>query len=120
MGTWGPGVFENDKAADHIYAFTERMIHDIEMAVSHPSQLSPGERWGEVMPCHIEMLLLLHREFHGLLPDRDRAESWRETYMKTWESDIDALQPKPAYRKKRREVLNDLFGRLIACTKEHK
>ena len=116
MGTWGPGLFENDCALDHVCEFTRKMIEEIDDAVADPSELECDEYWGDAMPCHVEMLLSLHRDAHGLLPDKAKAEFWRDTYLRVWDGYIDNLDPKPDYKIKRREVLVGLFDRLIAAS----
>ncbi len=116
MGTWDAGVFDNDCALDHVCEFTGKMIQDIDEAVADPSELECDEYWGDAMPAHVEMLLLLHRDAHGLLPPQEKAEHWRDTYMNVWDSYIDELDPDPDYKIKRRQVLTSLFDRLISAT----
>lgn len=113
MGTFGPGLFDNDKALDYLDTFSSKLIHEIDVAVAHPSQLMPDEYWGNVMPCQIELLLCLHKDVHAKLPTLKQSETWRDKYMEVWRANIDSLQPKPLYKSKRREVLEDLFARLI-------
>ncbi|OYP37138.1 DUF4259 domain-containing protein [Rhodopirellula sp. MGV] len=115
MGTWDAGVFDNDSALDHVCEFTSKMIQEIDDAVSDPSELECDEYWGDAMPAHIEMLLCLHRDTHGLLPKPDKAVHWRDTYLRVWDGYIDNLDPKPEYKTKRREVLVSLFDRLNAA-----
>ena len=116
MGTWDAGIFDNDCAMDHVCEFTGKMIQEIDEAVADPSELECDEHWGHVMPAHIEMLLSLHRDAHGLLPDPDKAVVWRDTYMSVWDEYIDKLKPKPDYKIKRRAVLVSLFERLLAAS----
>lgn len=116
MGTWDAGIFDNDCAMDHVCAFTGKMIEEIDEAVANPSELECDEYWGDAMRAHIEMLLLLQRDAHGLLPEPEKAILWRDTYMNIWDGYIDKLQPKPDYKIKRRAILVSLFDRLISAT----
>lgn len=121
MGTWGPGIFDNDTAADHIYTFTNKMIETIEEVVASPITLEADEYWGNAMPGHVEMLLSLHRDFYGQLPTLTQAQHWFDTLMSSWEASIDGLGPSDSFKDARRAALAELFGRLIAaCEKVEK
>ena len=105
---------------DHVCDFTSKMIQEIDDVVADPSELECDEYWGDAMPCHVEMLLSLHRDAGGLLPDTAKAKTWRDTYLNVWDGYIDQLEPGADYKTNRRSVLTDLFDRLIDTTSDSK
>ncbi|MFI1439241.1 DUF4259 domain-containing protein [Streptomyces fructofermentans] len=118
MGSWGSGHFDSDTAADHLAELVDRLVTEVEKAVSgDPVRLEPDEYWGVAVPCNLELLLTLDAQgWVGVtLPPPDAVRRWRTTYLAAWERGIDALEPTPEYRKERRAVLDDTFERLIAA-----
>ncbi|MFD8696134.1 DUF4259 domain-containing protein [Kitasatospora purpeofusca] len=117
MGTWGNGNFESDTALDHLSAVVGRLVEEVTEAMAgDPVGLEPDEYWGVAVPCQLELLHALAQSGHagGELPKAEVVEGWKETFMAVWERTIDGLEPKPEYKRKRREVLIRTFDQLAA------
>lgn len=118
MGTWGSGNFESDAALDHLSAVVGRLVEEVAEAMAgDPVGIEPDEYWGVAVPCQLELLHVLAQAGHadGELPKAEVIEGWKETFMAVWERTIDGLEPKPEYKKKRREVLIRTFDQLAAA-----
>ncbi|MGY0465699.1 DUF4259 domain-containing protein [Kitasatospora sp. cg17-2] len=121
MGTWGSGNFESDTALDHLSAVVGRLVEEVAEAMAgDPVGLEPDEYWGVAVPCQLELLHVLARSGHasGELPEAEVVEGWKETFMAVWERTIDGLEPKPEYKKQRREVLIRTFDQLAADARQ--
>ncbi|MFJ4793667.1 DUF4259 domain-containing protein [Kitasatospora purpeofusca] len=117
MGTWGSGNFESDTALDHLSAVVGRLVEEVAEAMAgDPVGLEPDEYWGVAVPCQLELLHVLAQAGHagGELPEAEVVEGWKETFMAVWEHSINGLEPKPEYKKQRREVLIRTFDHLAA------
>ena len=125
MGTWGPGNFENDYAADHLYAVCGPLLKEIEEAMKDPSSLEPDELYGPLVPANLEIIACLseHLErykqgdlqdflYPCVLPPPETVAEWKRQYMEIWDACINGLNPDPEYKQQRREVLVSTFDRL--------
>ena len=115
MGTWGPGNFDDDTAADHLSRLTDQLVTEVAEAMSgDPVRLEPDEYWGVAVPANLELLAVLARTNHVgvLLPEVATIETWKITFMKIWESAIDGLDPSAAFKEARRSVLVRTFDDL--------
>jgi hypothetical protein len=132
MGTWGPHNFDSDTAADHLGELTASLVKEIAATFENPTSLEPDEYGGTVVPCNIELLVLLWRQrYVGVtLPDAATAARWKKTYLDVWDRKIDGLDPNPkrarkpdpaaieryqAWKKKRRAALVKTFNDLARC-----
>ncbi|WP_406110641.1 DUF4259 domain-containing protein [Kitasatospora purpeofusca] len=121
MGTWGSGNFESDTALDHLSAVVGRLVEEVAEAMDgDPVGIEPDEYWGEAVPCQLELLHVLAQAGHATegLPKAEVIEGWKETFMAVWERSIDGLEPKPRYKKERREVLIRTFDQLAADARQ--
>src|SRR5947208_2226389 len=59
MGTWGPGNFENDCAADHLYQVCGPLLKQVEEAMKYPSSIEPDEYGGDIVPANLEIIACL-------------------------------------------------------------
>ncbi|MDP9848504.1 DUF4259 domain-containing protein [Streptosporangium lutulentum] len=119
MGTWGPGNFDDDTAADHLSAVTDRLIAEVAEAMAgDPLDIEPDEYWGVAVPCNLELLYLIARQGHvgATLPEADTIEEWKKSYLAVWDREIDGLEPGPEHRERRREVLVRTFDQLAELT----
>jgi hypothetical protein len=117
MGTWGPGNFDEDAAADLLSSTTSELLEQIVTAMEDPEGLEPDEIDGVMVPCNVELLALI-AEQHWVgttLPDATTVAAWKATYLAVWDGAIDGLAPKPAWKKERRAVLAHTFDRLHAA-----
>jgi hypothetical protein len=123
MGTWGPGNFDNDTAADHLSIITARLRDEIAEAMTESDEaLEPDEFWGVAVPCNVELLALIaeQRWVGVVLPDAATVAAWKQRYLAIWEANIDGLGPTPAHRRDRHATLVATFDRLltIICAEE--
>jgi hypothetical protein len=47
-----------------------------------------------------------------VLPSTEKVGKWKQAYLARWDGYIDALEPDPDYKKKRRDVIAETFDRL--------
>jgi len=121
MGTWGPGNFDSDTAADHLGEVTGNLIQEIENAFNEgPSALEPDEYWGVAVLCNLELLRVIHEKKYlgSNLPTLDQLIKWKSIYLETWEQHIDELYPKPEYKIGRKQVLTSTFDSLISIVEK--
>lgn len=111
MGTWGPGNFDNDTAADHLSLVTSQLVDGIQEAMHDPAELEPDQFWGVAVPCNIELLVLIAKQGYVgcMIPDLQTVMNWRRHYMEVWERNIDQLQPRGDHKVRRREILQKTF-----------
>lgn len=117
MGTWGPGNFDNDTAADHLSIITARLRDEIVEAMAEGDEaLEADEYWGVAVPCNVELLALIaeQRWVGVVLPDAATVAEWKRRYLAVWEASIDELDPTPAHRRDRHATLVATFDRLLA------
>ena len=59
MGTWGPGNFENDAAADHLIDLCRPLLTEIGKAMEEPSSLVPDEDDAGIVMANLEIIACL-------------------------------------------------------------
>ena len=107
MGTWGPGNFSDDIALDWLGGLVDDLVADIEKGMTRPEAVC-----GHALTAQLEVLALLCERLNAIPPKPDEIAAWRETYLQTWETEIDDYDPDPEYKAKRREVIDLTFDRL--------
>ena len=125
MGTWGPGNFENDCAADHLHEVCGPLLKQIEEAMSDVSSIEPDEYDGDIVPANLEIIACLTEHlgryergaiqdflYPCVLPPAETVAEWKQKYMEVWDGYIDDLDPDPDYKTTRRQVLVDTFERV--------
>jgi hypothetical protein len=131
MGTWGPGNFENDCAADHLLEFCGPLLKQVEEAMKDPSAIEPDEYDASVVMANLEIIACLSEHlgryergaiqdflYPCVLPPPGVVAGWRGQYLKVWDGGIDGLDPDPDYKKKRREVIIETFDRVERLARE--
>lgn len=122
MGTWGPGNFDSDTAADHLSILASKLVTDIATAMSGDLVgLEPDEWDGTTVPCNVELLTLIAKQrWVGVtLPAPDAVAAWSTTFVGVWDASIDDLGPSPTWKHARREVLVRTFAELeLLCARE--
>lgn len=113
MGTWGGGNFENDGALDYLDGVMDGLVAQIEECFETEDGADlDGEGESELVPT-VEILSVLHDHFGGKLPEVSTVEAWKNKYLEIFDDQIDALEPGGDYKKKRRQVIETTFDRLI-------
>lgn len=122
MGTWGPGNFDSDTAADHVSMLASKLVTDIETAMNGDAvALEPDEWDGTTVPCNVELLTLIAKQgWVGVtLPAPDIVAGWGTKFVGIWAASIDGLDPSPQWKARRRDVLVRTFAELEAlCARE--
>lgn len=120
MGTWGPGNFDDDTAADHLSRLTDQLATEVAEAMAgDPVGVEPDEYWGVAVPANLELLALLARTHYVgvLLPQVATIEAWKTRFLEIWDGSIDGLEPSPAFKEARRAVLVRTFDDLVELRK---
>lgn len=120
MGTWGPGNFDDDTAADHLSRLTDQLATEVAEAMAgDPVGVEPDEYWGVAVPANLELLALIARTHYVgvLLPEVATVEAWKTKFLEIWDGSIDGLEPSPAFKEARRAVLVRTFDDLIELRK---
>ena len=125
MGTWGPGNFENDTAADHLLDLCGPLLTEVEEVMEDPSSLAPDEDGAVIVLANLEIIACLSEHlgrydqskigkilYPGVLPLPEMVANWKKAYLAVWDGHIDELDPKPDYKKQRREVIAETFDRV--------
>lgn len=125
MGTWGPGNFENDCAADHLFEVCGPLLDQIKAAMEDPEAIEPGEYDSDIVVANLEIIACLTEHlgryergpiqdilYPCVLPAAETIAGWKKTYLAVWDESIDGLAPDPDYKKQRREVIIDTFDRV--------
>src|SRR5438045_746484 len=112
MGTWGPGNFENDYAADLLYEVCGPLLKQVEEAMSNPSMLEPDED-ADLVLANLEIIACLSEHLgryeHGelqdflypcVLPPPATIADWKQRFLQVWDACIDGLDPEPDYKRK--------------------
>ena len=130
MGTWGPGNFENDDAAEYLIRLCKPLVEQIRSTVAQPQLLQPDEPDSDIMMANVEILAVLgssigktrndeigHLIFPFPLPASEEVVRWKHKYLEVWDGYIDQLGPSVDYKEGRRRVIVDAFDHLIAVSK---
>lgn len=111
MGSWGPGIFDNDAARDHLFEVTRELAEQIDQALADAVSLKVAETevdavWEttlETVLPNIEIMCVLHESLGGgFLPELESVDEWQSQFEQL-ETDGSA---------DRREVVRSTFGRL--------
>lgn len=119
MGTWGPGNFEDDTAADGLGEITDDLIAKISEQFADEDDdtaLEPDEWGGSMVPAWLELLTDLGSagRVGATFPASTTIETWRDRYLRVWDEYIDELDPDEDYRVERLRVLTSTFERALA------
>lgn len=89
MGSWGPGIFDNDAARDHLFEVTRELAEQIEQALAEGAALKlTGKDTLDdlattietVLP-NVEIMCVLHESLGGgFLPELKSATEWQSQF----------------------------------------
>lgn len=112
MGTWDEGNFSNDGALDYLATLIQKLVTRIEnlLASDYGADLDEcGE--SELMPS-VEIISLLCEHCDAVPPRESVVKGWRQRYLNIYDEQIDALDPDPEFKVKRRQVIDATFRKL--------
>lgn len=112
MGTWGPGIFDNDAARDHLFEVTRGLADQVEHALADATSLKLSGKAGtdaelaetlETVLPNLEIICVLHESLGGgFLPEPETAEEWQLQFEQLASDDSS----------ERREMIRQTFVRL--------
>ncbi|MBX9693199.1 MAG: tetratricopeptide repeat protein [Cyanobacteria bacterium] len=125
MGTWGPGVFQNDDALDYADSLAEEMYASIEefFAEEEPEFIDYGE--SQIIP-RLKIFAYLARQAYEAEDPIGRCsppllaiiENWRLRYLDGFDRMIDEFESDSAYKRDRRKVIEDTFDELASIVQD--
>lgn len=115
MGTWGPGIFENDSALDMVGGVLDVAVVEIE--AFRASDRVGIEDLDQVVAC-IAIHLALHEHCGASPPEADVARAVHEKVLRIFDDDIDRLKPKPEHKAARRAVLERTLDAYVRASDE--
>ena len=117
MGSWGPGIFDNDAARDHLFEVTRELAEQIKHALADAVSLKLAgkgtdaelaETFESVLP-NIEIMCVLHESLGGgFLPEPESAAEWQSQFE----------QLDSGGSADRREVVRSTFERLCRLAQQ--
>ena len=123
MGTWGPGNFENDCAADHLFEVCGPLLKQIEKAMKDPSAIEPDEYDADIVTANLEIIACLSEHlgrcergelqdflYPCVLPPPETVAEWKRKYLSVWDSC--GQNPPEDWERQRREILVAAFDRV--------
>jgi hypothetical protein len=109
MGTWGPGVFENDHALEICSTQVKRLADAVEEVLAR-NPVAFDDLEGPLVYVHMLLLLAQECDLEGL--DRETVARWKEKYLNIF---LSTSGPDyPDYVTKRKEVISREFDSLAA------
>lgn len=98
MGTWGPGNFENDTAAEHLIVLCKALAQQIMQTAAQPGLMQPDEPDSDIMLANIEILSVLAESigryeagwvgdmvFPFPFPAAEEIERWKLEFLRVWD-----------------------------------
>ncbi|EAQ82689.1 DUF4259 domain-containing protein [Blastopirellula marina] len=116
MGTFGTGVFDNDGALDFVCEMVSQLTDKINTCFEDGSADLEEEGDAVLLPA-VAVISLLAKNCHAAPPDLEVIYSWRERFLAIYDQQIDDLDPEPAYKAERRQVVEATFEDLVTLAK---
>lgn len=120
MGTWGPGIYENDSTRDYVDSIINNLSNVIRDIMKWDyTLLHPGMTQSNLFMCHIDLLIAIcsRDELYSSLPKTEEIKKWKAKYMEVWNFCVEECKPTDDYKAERAEVLKKSFNNLIALAK---
>ena len=115
MGTWGSGNFDNDYALDYLSTVCAPLVDTLAEVVAHPEVAEADENGGIDSLVAAEILTNLCRYYYSERLTPELITNCRDIVLSQWDATIDELDPKPAYKIERRQVMQQTFERLLVA-----
>ncbi len=105
MGTWDAGNFDNDAALG--------LVHNLTLNLQE--QLTPPDEVEELslIMGAVAVYKVLIERCYASPPERDQIAELRETVLSIYDAEIDELDPSPAFKTKRRSVIEQTFQEFL-------
>lgn len=122
MGTWGPGNLENDYALDELGERSQKLVNGLLRRARSKRSREADEYDHTTLFVEFEILFALdaRKLLSAELPDPNEVETLKQRFLKDWDAHIDALEPKPDYKRKRRQVIARTFDRFKRICARHR
>lgn len=120
MGTWGPGIYDNDSTMDYVKGIINYHVNIIRDLIRWDfTLLHPGMTQSNLFMCHIDILnaICSREDLNYLLPPTTEIKKWKAKYMEVWNFCVDETKPEDNYKTERSEVLNTSLDNLISLAK---
>ena len=117
MGTWGPGNFDNDGAADYLGAIAAQLERTIEECLADEERSWLDEDGEAMLMPSIDLLALLCEHRPVLPPTAGTIEGWRDRYLGIFDAQIDELGPEPEFKVVRRRMIEETFATLLTAAR---
>lgn len=117
MGTWDPGIFDNDDALDLIGTIMDDLQRRLQVWFDEEEpHIDEGEG---LVPPIVAVMHVLSTSCGAAPPKAELISKWKTRYMKIWDSQIDdiLLDAAGPFKNARREVLTRTFKQLETAAK---
>jgi hypothetical protein len=106
MGTWGPGVYQNDHALDLLSSVYGDLQRELEAAMNQPSA-----DWSDIEGplVYVHVMALMAKDYTTNMLKPSMVEEWKARYLKIYDESLgdDA-------DKRRRAIIAKTFDKLLA------
>jgi hypothetical protein len=111
MGTFGPGVFDNDAAMDTRDDVTNYIIAGLEDFLGVANF---GVEETESVVAYVALLTGLIETCRARGPGLQEATAWQNKVLEAFDNKIDRMGPAPRFKAERRAVIVATFERFLA------
>lgn len=116
MGTFGTGIFDNDGALDFVCELVGQLTDQINTSLAEGAADLDEEGDSVLLPS-VAIISMLAKNCHAAPPDLDVIYAWRDQFLAIYDEQIDELDPEPAYKVERRQVIQATFEELATLSK---
>jgi hypothetical protein len=114
MGTYGPGHFDDDGAADLRAGVLGRLMADIETDLGDGMEVE--DTWLQMG--RVALLLGILQTCGGMPPESETVSRWRSRILEVYDDEIDELGATEALKRHRRVLMEETFQELEALSRD--
>lgn len=118
MGTWGPGNFDNDGAADSLGAIAAQLERTIDECFADEDRSWLDEDGEAMLMPSVDLLTLLCEHRPVLPPPAGVIGGWRERYLAIFDEQIDGLDPEAEFKVARCRMIEETFVTLLMVARQ--
>ena len=115
MGSWGPGLFENDAALDLVGDVLE--VAESEIKAFCTAEDPDVEGFQEILAA-VAIHLVLCEKCEATAPELELSQRLREKVLSLYDQQIDELQPNEDYKRARRAVIAEALNRYVEAASD--